>query len=129
MHVRIAAGHAGRGDDLEPAASRRGHLHLRIYARWGGQMTPFDCASLSPRGSVFFPSPTVGDSPFMSGGHVTLCWGTACLWSADWADAEPVTAKPVKSAIRTADRMSVLPRHEDLRLNVHSQETFQPPNA
>ncbi len=35
LHVRIAAGRAGRGDDLEPTASGWRHLHLRIYARRG----------------------------------------------------------------------------------------------
>jgi hypothetical protein len=33
LHVLIAAGHAGRGEDLEPTASGWGHLHLQIYAR------------------------------------------------------------------------------------------------
>ena len=32
LHVRIAAGRAGRGEDLEPTASGWGQLYLRIYA-------------------------------------------------------------------------------------------------
>jgi hypothetical protein len=35
LYVRIAAGRAGRGEDLEPTAAGWGHLHLRIYARRG----------------------------------------------------------------------------------------------
>jgi hypothetical protein len=35
----------------------------------GGQMTPFDWASLSLDGAEL-PPPTVGGSPFVSGGHV-----------------------------------------------------------
>src|SRR3984893_8716739 len=76
----------------------------------GGQMTPFDCASLSLRGSELFPSPTVGDSPFTSGGHATLCCGTACPGAVVCAPAEPPSAKPATRRIKTTERMRIFSR-------------------
>src|SRR5262249_62205639 len=40
----------------------------------GGQITPFDWASLSLSG-LELPPPTVGGSPLTSGGHVAPCSG------------------------------------------------------
>src|ERR1700756_959379 len=57
----------------------------------GGQITPFDWASLSLSGPEL-PPPTVGGSPLTSGGHVTPCSGdvfsvgcasTTCLCEAN----------------------------------------------
>jgi hypothetical protein len=44
----------------------------------GGQMTPFDWASLSLKGSEL-PPPTVGGSPLISGGHIASSSGDGFL--------------------------------------------------
>src|SRR6516164_774212 len=57
----------------------------------GGQITPFEWASLSLSGPEL-PPPTVGGSPLTSGGHVTPCRGT-CSRSAAPAPHLPVRSQ------------------------------------
>jgi hypothetical protein len=86
----------------------------------GGQMTPFDCASLSLRGSELFPSPTVGDSPLTSGGHVTLCCGAAWSGVAVCAAAGPTPGNAATSRTRSTERMRIVSR-ERLRMQRSSR--------
>src|SRR5262245_4017697 len=71
----------------------------------GGQITPFDWASLSLRGSEL-PPPTVGGSPLTSGGHAAPCSGGALRSAgADCAQAAPANATfTIVARIRTARR-------------------------
>jgi hypothetical protein len=62
----------------------------------GGQMTPFDRASLSLRGWEP-PPPTVGGSPLTSGGHVAPCSGDA--FSVGCASPAPTGATPTNAAM------------------------------
>src|SRR5262249_54633000 len=59
----------------------------------GGQMTPFDCASLSLNGAEP-PPPTVGGSPLTSGGQAASCAGASGgALPAACADAAPTPAR------------------------------------
>jgi len=62
----------------------------------GGQMTPFDRASLSLRGWEP-PPPTVGGSPLTSGGHVAPCSGD--VFSVGCASPAPTGATPTNAAM------------------------------
>src|SRR6266481_8195516 len=68
----------------------------------GGQMTPFDWASLSLRGAEL-PPPTVGGSPLTSGGHVAPCLGDAfsvgCAGTT-LAGATPTNAAMIRMVVR-----------------------------
>src|SRR3979490_3004749 len=55
----------------------------------GGQMTPFDWASLSLSCCPELPLPTGGGSFLTSGGQVTPCWADDCPSPAGCADAVP----------------------------------------
>jgi hypothetical protein len=61
----------------------------------GGQITPFDWASLSLSGSEL-PPPTVGGSPLTSGGHVVPC---SDVFSVGCASTIPACAKPTNAAM------------------------------
>src|SRR5262249_12193446 len=71
----------------------------------GGQMTPFDCASLSLNGAEP-PPPTVGGSPLTSGGQAASCAGASGgALPAACADAAPTPARladisPIKGVRR-----------------------------
>ena len=67
----------------------------------GGQITPFDWASLSLSGREL-PPPTVGGSPLTSGGHVAPCSGD--VLSAGCASTTLPCAKPTNAAMITMVR-------------------------
>src|SRR5215831_19565191 len=62
----------------------------------GGQITPFDWASLSLSG-LELPPPTVGGSPLTSGGHVAPCSGDVLSFGC--ASTPPACAKPTNAAM------------------------------
>src|SRR5262245_18643440 len=62
----------------------------------GGQITPFDWASLSLRGSEL-PPPTVGGPPLTSGGHVAPCSGD--VFSVGCAGNALAGATPTNAAL------------------------------
>jgi hypothetical protein len=64
----------------------------------GGQMTPFDWASLSLNGAEL-PPPTVGGSPFVSGGHVAPFSRDG--FALDCASAKFTAATVANAATRT----------------------------
>src|SRR5262249_712781 len=75
----------------------------------GGQITPFDSASLSLSGPEL-PPPTVGGSPLTSGGHVAPRSGD--VLSAGCASTTPPYAKPTNAAmIRMVRRKRELLTH------------------
>src|SRR5262249_27031863 len=94
----------------------------------GGQITPFDWASLSLSGPEL-PPPTVGGSPLTSGGHVTPCSGD--VFSVGCASTTPACAKPTNAAmIRMVGRKSQFLTHlRSVFVNVPRRNTFPPPTA
>src|SRR3984893_13587450 len=94
----------------------------------GGQMPPFDRASLSLSGPEL-PPPTVGGSPLTSGGHVTPCSGD--VFSVGCANTTPAGAKPTSAAmIRMVGRKSQFLTHlRSVFVNVPRPNTFPPPGG
>src|ERR1700756_1008286 len=94
----------------------------------GGQITPFDWASLSLSGPEL-PPPTVGGSPLTSGGHVTPCSGD--VFSVGCASTTPACAKPTNAAmIRMVSRKRQFLTHlRSVFVNVPRRNTFPPPTG
>jgi len=94
----------------------------------GGQITPFDWASLS-LSAPELPPPTVGGSPLTSGGHVTPCSGD--VFSVGCASTTPAGAKPTNAAmIRMVRRKSQFLAHlRSVFVNVPRRNTFPPPSG
>src|SRR5437660_10181847 len=92
----------------------------------GGQITPFDRASLSLSGPEL-PPPTVGGSPLTSGGHVTPCSGD--VFSVGCASTTPACAKPTNAAmIRTVRRKGQFLTHlRSVIVNVARGTAFPAP--
>src|SRR6516225_8978376 len=72
----------------------------------GGQITPFDWASLSLSGPGL-PPPTVGGSPLTSGGHVAPCSGD--VLSAGCASTTLPCAKPKRCNDENGQAQKVVP--------------------
>jgi hypothetical protein len=94
----------------------------------GGQITPFDRASLSLSGPEL-PPPTVGGSPLTSGGHVTPCSGD--VFSVGCASTTPACAKPTNAAMITmvSRKRQFLTHLRSVFVNVPRRNTFPPPTG
>ena len=92
----------------------------------GGQMTPFDWASLSLNGAEP-PPPTVGGSPLTSGGHVVPCSGDVFSVGCAGATLAGATATNAAMIRMIGRKKQFLAQLRSVDVNVSRRKGFPKP--